>query len=464
MRNLIRKAPSWIKQPIKYIYGLIPYEKRLGKVFWDTYHFLQESQWWSKEKLEEYQMRELEKLLNHAYENVPYYRRVFDERGLKPKDIQNLDDLKKLPYLDKDTIKKHKSEFLSKIHNKAHLEPAQTGGSTGSPLHFWYQRGFTNPRELAFAWRMWNWYGYYWGDKHLMIKRSHEIPEKIRYNPLDKGLYLYNPSISMEKIKKYHELIEEFKPKVIQGYPSLIYVLAHFMLQNDIKIDWPFLKLVYCSSEKLFDFQRNEIHRAFKCKVYVQYGHNERLVFMSKCEVNNYYHIISEYGITEIISDNRLPLTKDGKMGEIVGTGFNNYAFPMIRYKTEDWAVISNKICECGRVFPLVKDIIGRSGDFILTSSKNLISATTIEFAIDYIKNFKDLQIVQKYIDMIEIQIVPDILYTKEEGEKFAEDVNTRIGKDMNISIVLMDKIDRPFNQKRRFIKSDISKEYLGIK
>ncbi len=60
MRDLIRKSPPWIKKPIKYVYGLIPYEKRLRKVFWDTYNFLQESQWWIKEQLEEYQIGQLE--------------------------------------------------------------------------------------------------------------------------------------------------------------------------------------------------------------------------------------------------------------------------------------------------------------------------------------------------------------------------------------------------------------------
>src|SRR5665648_516292 len=122
MRNLIRKAPSWIKKPIIYIYGLIPYERRLGKVFWDTYNFLQESQWWSKEKLEEYQMRELEKLLKHAYENVPYYRRVFDERGLKPKDIQSLIDLKKLPYMTKEIIRDNLEDLIARNYPRSKLQ------------------------------------------------------------------------------------------------------------------------------------------------------------------------------------------------------------------------------------------------------------------------------------------------------------------------------------------------------
>ena len=464
MRNLIRKAPPWIKKPIKYVYGLIPYEKRLGKVFWDTYNFLQESQWWSKKQLEEYQMRQLEKLLKHAYENVPYYRKIFDERGLKPEDVQDFNDLRKLPYLNKDIIEKYKGEFVNKIYDSSHLEPAHTGGTTGSPLHFWYEKGVTTSKEKAFFWRMWNWHNYNWNDKCFLICGAYEKGEKLQYNPINKTMYLYNPVITFKKIKNYLKLIEKFKPKIIRGYPSLIFLIAHFIIQNNIKVNWPFLKVIFCASEKIYDFQRVEIQHAFNCKVVDHYGLNEMLVLMQKCQQNKDYHIVLEYGITEVIGENGSSVTEDSEIGEIVGTGFNNYAFPMIRYKTEDWAVISIRSCECGRMFPLVKDIIGRSGDFILTSSKNLISPTTIEFAIRYVKNFKDIQIVQRYIDMIEIQIVPDILYTKEEGKKFAEEVKTRIGKDMNIRIVLMDKIDRPFNQKRRFIKSDISRDFLGIK
>ncbi len=98
INHLIKILPFPVKQSIKYIYGIIPPRIRYGKVFWDTYNFLQESQWWSREKLEDYQLQQLRELLHHAYENVPYYRRIFDERGLKSKDIHNFDDLRKLPY------------------------------------------------------------------------------------------------------------------------------------------------------------------------------------------------------------------------------------------------------------------------------------------------------------------------------------------------------------------------------
>ncbi len=114
INHLIKILPFHVKQSIKNIYGFIPPRIRYGKVFWDTYNFLQESQWWSREKLEDYQLQQLRKLLHHAYDNVPYYRRIFDERGLKPKDIQSFDDMKKLPYLTKDIFKQHFSELISK--------------------------------------------------------------------------------------------------------------------------------------------------------------------------------------------------------------------------------------------------------------------------------------------------------------------------------------------------------------
>jgi len=97
--NVYRKLPKSVQYAAGYAYGVIPPSIRYGKVFRETYAFLQESQWWSREQLEEYQLEQLSKLLHHAYENVPYYRRVFDERGLKPRDIQDLKDLQKLPYL-----------------------------------------------------------------------------------------------------------------------------------------------------------------------------------------------------------------------------------------------------------------------------------------------------------------------------------------------------------------------------
>ena len=97
--KVYRRLPKSVQYAVGYAYGTIPPPIRYGRVFRETYAFLQESQWWSREQLEEYQLEQLSKLLHHAYGNVPYYRRVFDERGSKPRDIHDFKDLQQLPYL-----------------------------------------------------------------------------------------------------------------------------------------------------------------------------------------------------------------------------------------------------------------------------------------------------------------------------------------------------------------------------
>ena len=127
-------------------FALLPFYK----TFRSTYTFLQKSQWLSKEQLEQYQLHELKKLVKHAYENVPYYRRIFDERHLKPEDIQQIADLKKLPFLTKEIIRDNLRDLTAKNYTQDELEYVTTGGSTGIPLGFYYHKGISHAHEEAF--------------------------------------------------------------------------------------------------------------------------------------------------------------------------------------------------------------------------------------------------------------------------------------------------------------------------
>lgn len=109
-----RKMPSPLGRWLESTYARIPFAWRYGPVYRRTYRFLAKSQWWSAEELREYQRRRLRRLLRHAYENVPYYRGVFDERGLKPDDFDDVEDLKKLPILTKDIIREHRDDLTAR--------------------------------------------------------------------------------------------------------------------------------------------------------------------------------------------------------------------------------------------------------------------------------------------------------------------------------------------------------------
>ena len=454
---------SSLKEFFKYSYFAVlrafPPQMRFGKTFMDTYRFLQRSQWWTKEQIREYQVEELRRLVTHAYRNVPYYTKLFDEHAIDPAQIQDFDDFKKIPYLTKELVNQNAECLKSTAHSPSRLRPATTSGTSGKTMKFWRDYSENGPRERAIVWRMWNLYGYSWNDKSVIIKGHVKLhSQAVVYNPSDKSLGFFNPVFRPENVKEYLKLIQDHKPAVIRGYPSLIHSLAHAMLSNNLQVQWPWLRFIYCHSEKVFSSQIDAIETAFSTKVRYNYGHTERCVFMHTCESNDEYHILPEYGYTEFI-----PNPADPSMGEIVGTGFYNYGFPFIRYRTRDWATLPHaNECVCGRNFKLVHEIFGRSGDFIVTPSGGLVSPTILEMSREHTINYNDILIRQYDKENIEILIVPEDGYTCSDGQKIKNIVKERIGEPVNITINTVDVISRTGNDKKRFVISDIANKYLN--
>ena len=331
LRSFINSLPYPIKQGAKYIYGAIPPRFRSSKVFWDTYNFLQESQWWSKDKLEEYQMQQLEKLLNHAYNNVSYYKKVFDERGLKPKDIQDFDDLKKLPYLTKEIIRDNLESLVAQNYPRSKLQYSTTGGSTGIPMGFYVEKNTTSAKEWAFMLTQWKRVGIRIRDKCIVLRgnivQSASKGKFWEYNPVNKNLIFSSYHMTDETLPGYIAKIRKFRPDFIQAYPSAITILARFMKENNIKA-FPKIKAILCGSENIYPWQRKLLEETFQCRVYSWYGHTEQVVLAGECEKNNYYHVFPEYGIVELIGKGDKTVTQENELGEIVATGFNNFACP----------------------------------------------------------------------------------------------------------------------------------------
>ena len=255
--SLFSKFPFPIKQSLKYCYGAIPEKIRYGKVFRDTYKLLQESQWWTKKQLEEYQMQQLEKHLNHAYNNVPYYTRLFDERGLKPRDFQRLDDIKKLPYLTKEIIRENIKDLVARNYPKSKLKYVTTGGSTGLPLGFYHENKVSQAIEWAFIITLWQRAGYQKRSKRVVFAAqnvSNTDKDKFwYYNPIENTLTVSSFHLINENMMIYINKIREFNPDFLHGYPSVIVILARYMEVNRIA---PFknVKAVLCGSENFLFF------------------------------------------------------------------------------------------------------------------------------------------------------------------------------------------------------------------
>lgn len=457
IKKFTKLLPYPLKQSIKYIYSLFPIKIRYGRVFWGTYNFLQESQLWSKEKLEQYQLEQLESLLNHAYKNVPYYKKAFDLRGLKPKDIQNIDDLKKLPILTKDEFRDNSRLLTATNFKMSDLIISHTSGTTGKPLQ-WYVNELEDQKESAFIFHQWSRVGLKPGELLVQLRGSIiNNKRRIDYDPVTNVLRL-SPRIDGKEIARYYvEKIKESGARFLHGYPSTIAMFAFLIKECKLRLSFK-LKAVLFASENVYPWQRRIAEEVFDCRVFSHYGMAERVVLAGECEKSIKYHCIPQYGIVEI----------DKQTKEIIGTSFISYVTPFIRYKTTDVASISifSDCDKCGRnYFPVLNSVEGRVEDFIITPKGNFISPAVITHPFKDLKTIKHTQIIQKTLNGIEVDIVPDYGYDrtqiKNEVEELQRGLQKIIGANVNIRARIVDKIGLSKSGKFKWIISNISENML---
>jgi len=259
--------------------------------------------------------------------------------------------------------------------------------------------------------------------------------------------------MNKDMLPKYIKIIRKFNPDFIWNYPSAITILAKFMKENNIK---PFasVRALLCGSENLYPWQRKLLEEVFQCRVYSWYGHTEQAVLAGECERSNYYHVFPEYGLTELINGNGKTVSNDGEMGEVVATGFNNFVFPFIRYRTDDLAVFSNSKCDCGRNYSLVKQIEGRLQDLVVTKDKRYITLTALIFAqhFESFSRIKEMQIVQEKEGEIKIRVVKSSQYSDKDENEIMSKMNMAVGDGLNIRFEYVGYIPRTKSGKYRFL------------
>ena len=277
-------------------------------------------------------------------------------------------------------------------------------------------------------------------DKPLQIKRLNRVIVASSFFLNEK----YLPRI-IEKIIK-------IKPKIIIGYPSGITNLANYIKRNKID-NIPKIKSIISCAETLYDWQREIIENIFKCRIYEQYCLRETVLLGITCEKSNLFHFFPEFGIIELIGKNGKPINKEGEIGEIVGTGFQNNIFPFIRYKTGDLGVYTNKKCECGRKYPLIEKIQGRKQEYIVTKNKQKIPIIGFYGLINkYSDNVFDCQFYQEIEGKIILYIVKTKNYSKTDEEKIKKGLNEYFKNRLEIKIQYVDYISRTKRGKSQFV------------
>jgi phenylacetate-coenzyme A ligase PaaK-like adenylate-forming protein len=421
LKTLIKKGPVPLVKWGQVLYNLLPPSVRYGKEWNEAVSLLMESDHWDEQALTKYQEERLECLMHHCYDNVPYYKEIFQQHGLKPRDIQSVDDLKKLPTLNKETVRKRKQDLLATNFATLGKHPAHTSGSSGTALEF-YMDNSTRPTERALVLRHLSWLGYKRGDRTAVIKALPLADPKkcYQYFPGSRELRLSFHNADDKRLETMVDELERFKPAFINAWPSCLYVLAKWMERNGRFIPPP--KYIVTSSENQYPHIREKIEQIFGSKTIDWYGQEESCAAAIQCELAQGYHIQMEMGIVELVS-----VPRGDNCHEIVGTCLHNLVMPFIRYKTGDLAVKAEGLCACGRKSPTIQEIMGREIDFVLTPEKNVISPLILNFSFLNTDEIKEAQIIQEDLNTLRILIAPWTEISLETKEKLMQELRSRL-------------------------------------
>lgn len=438
------KFPQSLKTFIGSLYGNIPLAIRFGNAF-TTHRDIVEK---FESSSTQYQMdfiynKTLETLI-FAEENIPYYKKIFQEHALSSKDFKALDDLKKFPTLNKQLIK----DNLNNIHTNLKEKPVAyfSGGSLSTPTKYFLPQR-SRSKEKAYNNYIFSKIEYHYRDKTLLLKgREISIPEKDiywEYEPIDNYFLLSNNYMNSDKFPLMYEKTKAFNPKYIFGYPSAILsFIKQCKLHGYAKLD---IKGIMLSSETIYPNELQIIREFFGVDVLAHYGHTERIVIGYHINDNS-YNFLNSYGVPRIVDN------------QIIATSFDNFVMPFINYQTGDHVTGNIEYYPESDIVTHAENIEGRTQDFLVSEDKRLISITTMcggqYLPLETINNIQ-------YIQEEEGKVTVLVEGNNIDTEKVRQGMCQLVREGISFDVKVVDSIEKSSRGKRIMCKQSLDIESI---
>ena len=420
---------------------------------------MDDSQWWSSDRLEKYRLERLRSMLVKVKKHVPYYRDCFAGLGFKPEEINSLADLQKLPLLTKAIIRTEGDRMKSDIAQG--LARFNTGGSSGEPLIFFIGTERVS-HDVAAKWRATRWWDVDIGDPEIVVWGSPiELGTQDRVRGIRDKLMRTElmPAFQMNEtnLDQFVARIRERHPKMLFGYPSAISHIAAHAKKRGIALNDLGIKVVFCTSERLYDHQREAISSAFACPVANGYGGRDAGFIAHECPAGG-MHITAEDIIVEIIDENG-SIQPTGIAGEIVVTHLATSDFPFIRYRTGDVGSLSTEKCACGRGLPLLKEIQGRSTDFVIATDGTVMHGLALIYILRDLPGVRSFKVIQESRQLTNVLLVIGPEFQSEMIGKIIEGFKQRLGSSAEIKVQTVENIPPEKSGKYRYVISRIEQK-----
>lgn len=420
-------------------------------------HELERSQWASREEIQQIQARHLQAFIRRIYAQVPYYRRVLDESGIAPQDIRSASDLARLPFLTKSLIREH-SDML-RARDAGPLQRFNTGGSTGEPLIFYIGKERIS-HDVAAKWRATRWWGVDIGDRELVVWGSPvELGAQDRLREWRDSLLRSRlmPAFEMSpaNLERFVTQIRAFRPTMLFGYPSSLALIARHAERSGRRLDDLGIRVAFVTSERLYDDQKATIERLYGCPTANGYGGRDAGFIAHQCPHGG-LHLSAEHIIVEVV-DAKGRVLPAGEAGEVVVTHTATGEFPFLRYRTGDVAVLDDGHCACGRALPMLREIQGRTTDFIVAADGTVMHGLALIYVVRDLAGVDAFKIIQESRDLVRVLLVARGGVTPQMTDTIRRGLRQRLGDQVEVSVEAVDQIEPERSGKYRYVVSKVA-------
>lgn len=413
------------------------------------------------DEIESYQFRELKRLIDFAWEHIPFYRRYWEHHGFTPEQFQRLQDFSLIPCIDKEIVRVNYKDMVPRNYDRGRLEQVTSGGTTGLPLSFYINQAIAHGRELVHQpWTYWHVCRYKLGIDKVVILRGSRVDERLIQQGIywkrslgyrGRGLLLSSFHLTEATYKSYMHEIRKESPKFIVAYPSSLTILCTMMKKHN---EAPLIGLrgAICSSEMVYEWQRQLVREVLGVEIYSFYGHSEKTV---SAIPDSQHRMLFEpsYGYVEFLDEKLNPVDTVGEIAQVVSTGFQNDYMPFIRYQTSDYVRVDNHP-------PLgfthvAKEIIGRAQDFVYDKDGNRLPFTCSDEVFWNIDGIIAYQYLQREVGRLLIHLEVDNSFINESIQNIQIEAE-HMFYNCDVEVLIVDRIERTSSGKFRYFVQTI--------
>lgn len=396
------------------------------------------------------QQERLNDFYKYVRENSAYFKHVLPKLD---RDI-TVEDLKDFPTMDKETIRNHIEEIVTRNEK---LIPMKTGGSTGKSLVY-YTHPIDMSRKIAYLDYFKEQHGVYKGMKRVSVGGRILVPNKQkkkvfwRYNKPLNQLMLSTYHADGENLKYYIKKLNKFKPQTLDGYTTVLHRIAQYINKHNIRLSFKPIA-IFPTAEALTDEMKSDIEKAFNCPVRNQYASSEGAPFITE-NTKGELEINPATGVFELEH-------VEGNIYELVVTGFYTTTTPLIRYKIGDSVELFEPLDANYKQSDIkIKRIIGRNNDFLMSNERGIVTNVNLSTVVrEAGKDIIQSQFVQNQLDEIIVNLVVEKDTNKNALEKIlTEKLSTRFGNTTQFKFNYFNEIPKTSGGKTRFTINNLEK------